>query len=128
MIVLRTGLEHGDAGRVSSRLANGAFVEETFNGWTPLMKASDLGHLAVMDLLIQSRANLDAQSGRKQRTALSFASSPSNNGEPILDAVRLLMAARADPTAADCEGLTPAGKAKNECRHELLAVVDVKQE
>ena len=107
--------------RSHSGLANGAFVEETFNGWTPLMKASDLGHLAVMDLLIQSRANLDAQSGRKQRTALSFASSPSNNGEPILDAVRLFMAARADPNAADAEGVTPAGKAMKEGRLEQLS-------
>ena len=90
------------------------------------MKASDLGHLAVMRLLIQSRANLDAKSGRKQRTALSFACSPSNNGDPILPAVRMLLKHGADCNAADVEGVKPVDKARKEARDDLLAVFDVK--
>ena len=91
------------------------------------MKAAESGHLAVMQLLIKQRANLEA-CNKKRRTALSLASVPSNHRETSVDAVRMLLQAGADRNAADLEGFTPAAKAMKDGRNELAAVFNVKQE
>ena len=91
------------------------------------MKAAESGHLAVMQLLIKQRANLEA-CNKKRRTALSSASVPSNHRGTSADAVRMLLQAGADRNAADLEGFTPAAKAMKDDRNELAAVFNVKQE
>ena len=100
-------------------------TSQKYQGWTPLMKAAQEGHLAIMHLLLYNSANLEA-TNRKGRTALSFAAAPSmNNTEkrstPV-EAIRLLLEFNADPNHKDNEGRTPEQKAAKENRQDAIQI------
>lgn len=67
----------GDAGEVRELLANGksGLVDSWEDGYTPLMMASKNGHLEVVQVLIDHRADINLRyAGRKVgRTALDMA-------------------------------------------------------
>jgi hypothetical protein len=71
------------------------------DGETPLMAASQGGHVEIVQWLLDQGAAIDHQS-HSGTTALSFASSKGR-----ASVVRLLLERAADPTIANAQGLTP---------------------
>lgn len=76
----------------------GADVNKT--GWTPLHYAATGGHLAIMDLLLEHHAYIDAESPNGTTPLMMAAQYGS------IDAVRLLLAAGADPRLKNQLGLS----------------------
>lgn len=77
---LWAAIENKDVGAVNTLLAQGKDPEERFEGWTPLMKASEEGAVEVMRMLLAKNVDYEA-SNKKGRTALSFAAAPSYNSK-----------------------------------------------
>ena len=122
---LWAAIELNDDANVQELLASGSDPEEKFEGWTPLMKASEGGGLEIMRMLLEKKVDIEA-SNRKGRTALSFAACPSHNGnvprETPVAALRLLLENGADSKHKDERGKTAKDYASNEKREEALAV------
>ncbi len=108
-------MNHAEAGSVrgvSRILASGWSVEGTGKyAFTPLMVAANAGQAAVVDLLLEKGANLEAAVSRngegktwykKGARSLHIAA-----GFARLDAFRALLQAGADVNACDAEGRTP---------------------
>lgn len=106
--------EEGDAARIRDILARTPAglpkpVDVKFQGWTPLMKASENGCIPAMHLLLGARASV-RETNKRGRTALSFAVAPStsNGGAPAQeDAYALLLRAGANPGHKDSRGTSP---------------------
>lgn len=97
-------------------IRKGANVNKT--GWTPLHYAATHGHLAVIDLLLENYAYIDAASPNGS-TPLMMAAS---YGTP--EAVKLLLQAGADPMLKNNLGLTAidfAHRANRSDSAELIA-------
>ena len=127
---LWAAVENNDEGRVQQLLAQGADAEERFEGWTPLMKASEDGAVQVMRLLLAKKVDIEA-SNKKGRTALSFAASPSFNSKLAIErdtpveALRLLLESGADAKRKDARGNTAKCFAsKQKGREDSLAVFE----
>ena len=123
---LWAAVETGDQPQVQHLLDIGAEVEEKFRGWSPLMKASEEGHVEILQALLKRGAKLEVRN-RKGRTALSFAAAPSKPRFSHPDAVRVLLEAGADPGVADRTGRTPRQWAlaeQPEMYVETMAVLD----
>ena len=103
---LWAAIERWDLKAVSGLLIAQADPEEKHQGWTPLMKASELGSPNIQKLLLDRAADLEAVN-KKGRSALSFAVAPSNNIVPCRESIRLLLERRADVFRKDLDGLTP---------------------
>ena len=112
-------------------LLGGADPEERHEGWTPLMKAAEEGAVEVMQMLLDKKVDLEAHN-RKERTALSFAAAPSNEGQgrdrirrstPV-DTLRLLLEHGADPKRKNFRGFTPKELAAREKREDGIAIFD----
>ena len=125
--MLWSAVERNDVETVEQLLENGTDVEEKFQGWTPLMIASQDGFVDIMRMLINKRADLEA-ANKNGRTALSFAAAPSMRGgwvrrDTPLEALRLLLTCRADPKReCDFRGKTAAQYAGDFKRHDALQV------
>lgn len=76
----------------------GADVNKT--GWTPLHYAATGGHLAIMELLLEHHAYIDAESPNGTTPLMMAAQYGS------IDAVKLLLAAGADPRLKNQLGLS----------------------
>lgn len=76
----------------------GADVNKT--GWTPLHYAATGGHLAIMELLLEHHAYIDAESPNGTTPLMMAAQYGS------IDAVKLLLAAGADPRLKNRLGLS----------------------
>ena len=87
--------EAGNYDEVRCRLGCGDAVDERFQGWTPLIEASESGSTEVIELLLAWGANMEARNHRG-RTALSFAACPSMGRRTSLDAVKFLLESGAD--------------------------------
>ena len=124
---LWAAVAQGDAAKVQELLAQGKDPEEVFEGWSPLMKASEEGNEEVMKMLLEKRVDVDV-ANRKGRTALSFAAAPSHrDGTPrptAVAAIRLLLQSGADATKKDKTGATAKDRAEREKRHDAKAVFE----
>lgn len=86
-------------------------------GWTPLHYAATGGHLAVMRLLLDSHAYIDAASPNGT-TPLMMAARYANK-----DAVQLLLDAGADPMLKNILGLTAIDFARQVHKEESVALI-----
>ncbi|CAI8029606.1 Protein VAPYRIN [Geodia barretti] len=77
-------------------------VHHILNGWTPLMRASFDGHVEIVRLLIEAKAQLNIQEKEDGATALHLAAQ-----EGKADVVRLLTEAGAQLDIQRTDGTTP---------------------
>ncbi|MES2950081.1 MAG: ankyrin repeat domain-containing protein [Pseudomonadota bacterium] len=96
-------------------IARGADVNKP--GWTPLHYAATGGHLAIMRLLLDNHAYIDAASPNGS-TPLMMAARYGTR-----DAVQLLADAGADPTVKNAVGLTAIDFALQVQRDDVVAVI-----
>lgn len=124
---LWAAVEKSDEPTVQELLATGSNPEEKYEGWTPLMKASEEGCVEIMRMLLDKKANIEA-TNKKGRTALSFAAAPSNDGSTRRDtpvaALRFLLENKADPKSRNVTGTTPKEAAIREKRDEAVAIFE----
>ena len=122
---LWAAVAQGDAAKVQELLAQGKDPAETFQGWSPLMKAAEEDNEDVIRLLLDNKVDVDA-TNRKGRTALSFAAAPSNDGSTprptAVEAMRLLLKSGADTGKKDVHGMTAKDRAIREKRADAVAV------
>ena len=123
--VIWSAVASGDIELVRQLLRASVDIECRYEGWTPLMKAAEMGHVIIIEALLERSADIDARN-RKGRTALSFAAAPSMDGTAkrpaALDALRLLLQRGADHTYQDVRGFTAEDHARVEKRDDALAV------
>ena len=124
---LWAAVERADTGAVQMLLQQGKDPEERYEGWTPLMKASEENATEALRMLIEKRCDIEAQN-RKGRTALSFAAAPSNDGTtrrptPV-GTLRLLLEQRANTKHKDQRGMTAKDCASREQRDDSLAIFE----
>ena len=124
---LWAAVEKSDVSLVRQLLAAGKDPEEKFEGWTPLMKASEEGSVQIVEMFLDKKVDVEA-SNKKGRTALSFAAAPSNNGSTPrstpTEVLRLLLRRGADTKRADRQGMTPKEHASRMKRQDALAIFD----
>lgn len=100
---LALAARNGDADRARELLAEGvsANAEESANGHRPLHQAAGAGHAAILDLLLDAGADLEARDGT-DRTALMRAAEAA-----AVDAGRRLLEAGAEVNAqSETDGMT----------------------
>ena len=88
----------GDLAMAQALIARDADVNKT--GWAPLHYAASRGHVAMIDLLLEYHAYIDAESPNGT-TPLMMAA-----GYGSVQATRVLLRAGADATVKNAEGLT----------------------
>merc|ERR1712060_952566 len=98
-------------------------VNASFKGWTPLMKAAEEGYCEIIIGLLGRRAHLEA-SNKNGRTALSFAAAPSMERHTCVDAVKLLLEARANVEHVDARGETARARALRDGQSSSVAAID----
>ena len=106
---------HGLLAECQGLIERGADVNKP--GWAPLHYAATNGHLAVMQLLIDESAYLDAESPNGS-TPLMMAA---HYGTP--SAVKLLLESGADPTLKNNLGLSAIDFAQQANRVESAAII-----
>ena len=106
---------HGLLAECQGLIERGADVNKP--GWAPLHYAATNGHLAVMQLLIEENAYLDAESPNGS-TPLMMAA---HYGTP--SAVKLLLESGADPTLKNNLGLSAIDFAHQANRLESAAII-----
>jgi len=121
--LLWKAVEEGDQVQVRTLLDDGRDPEEKFKGWTPLMKASEEGHVEIITMLVDIGVDLEAVNN-KGRTALSFAAAPSMKRPTKLGGLRLLLVRGADVAKRDDDGKTAEDRAQKEDRWEALRVFE----
>ena len=121
---LWTAAARGDVNTVEALLLNccNTDVEETFQGWTPLMKAAEEDRVPIVELLLQKSANIDAVN-HTGRTALSLAAAPSKKKPTASATMHILLKARASITVQDNTDLTPLQRARQEARADAVLIL-----
>ena len=112
---LMLAARHGLLAECQGLIERGADVNKS--GWAPLHYAATNGHLAVMQLLIEENAYLDAESPNGS-TPLMMAA---HYGTP--SAVKLLLESGADPTLKNNLGLSAIDFAHQANRVESAAII-----
>lgn len=120
---LWASVERGDEAAARQHLADGCDVEETYLGWTPLMKAAEEGHVEIMRLLLSKGVDLEA-ANKRGRTALSFAAAPSMKRPTPYAALRVLLEHNADMSRKDDAGLTAKQRAQKENRDQAVRIFE----
>ena len=116
-------VEKGDEDSVHDLLTIGAPVDETYMGWTPLMKAAEENHTIIALQLLAHRADLEAVNNTG-RTALSFAAAPSGDRPVARETLAFLMAWGADDRHRDDKSRTALEQARNENRTEATKIFE----
>jgi ankyrin repeat protein len=96
-------------------ITRGADVNKT--GWTPLHYAATTGQVAVIDLLLQNYAYIDAESPNGSTPLMMAAHYGSN------DSVQRLLSAGADPLLRNEKGLTAIDFANGASRPEAAKLI-----
>ena len=117
-------VEESNIGDVSRLIQSGHSVNCRYEGWTPLMKAAEIGHCEIMKILLEGRADLEA-TNNKGRTALSFAAAPSRGRQACVNAVSFLLDARANISHVDGRGETAKARAQRDCQLRSVVAIDV---
>jgi uncharacterized protein len=105
----------GQVGLVRKLIERDADVNKT--GWTPLHYAATNGHLAIIELLLENHAYIDAESPNGT-TPLMMAA---HYGSPA--AVKLLLEAGADPGLKNQLGLTAIDFAQRANRRDAAELI-----
>ena len=105
----------GDLDMVAALIKKDADVNKT--GWTPLHYAASKGHLAIMNLLLENHAYIDAESPNGT-TPLMMAAQYGTG-----PAVQLLLDAGADPLLKNQQGLTAIDFARRASRTESIDLI-----
>ena len=113
-------VENNKIDQVSKLINEGCNVNEKWNNWSPLMKAAEEGYLEILNLLIDSGANLSA-TNRHGRDALSFAAAPSRNRKTPTNTLRRLIQCGANLNHVDDTGMTAREWAIKEKRNDAVA-------
>ena len=98
-------------------------MEQTFKGWTPLMKAAEEGHCECLRALLEARARVDACNS-KGRRALSFAAAPSMGRQPCKLALEIMLSADCDLQYKCSRGETARERARRDGFQISVAVID----
>ncbi len=106
---------NGDLDLASQMIKKGADVNKT--GWTPLHYAATKGHLALISLLIENHAYIDAESPNGS-TPLMMASMYGT-----AEAVKLLLDEGADPLLKNQQGLTAIQFAQRVNRKDVADMI-----
>ena len=121
---LWAAVEIGDEAGVRRMLEEeGKDLEEKFQGWSPLMKAAEEGHVEICKLLLDKGADIEVQNS-KGRTALSFAAAPSMKRPTATECLKLLLERGADTSHKDEQQRTAKQRASREKRDDAIAVFD----
>ena len=123
MSPLWAATEKGDLDAVMQLLQTGYSTEQTYKGWTPLMKAAEEGHCEILKVLLEAKARVDATNS-KGRSALSFAAAPSMGRQACILALELMLNANADLKHEDVRGETARARAVRDGFHESVATID----
>jgi len=86
-------------------------------GWTPLHYAATNGHLAIMELLLENHAFIDAESPNGTTPLMMAAHYGS------IEAVKLLLEAGADPSMKNQLGLTAVDFARRADRQDVAELI-----
>ena len=113
-------VENNKIDQVSKLINKGCNVDEKWNNWSPLMKAAEEGYLEILNLLIDSGANLSA-TNRHGRDALSFAAAPSRNLKTPTNTLQRLIQCGANLNHVDDKGRTAREWAIREKRNDAIA-------
>ncbi len=105
----------GFTGIVQQLIDKDADVNKT--GWTPLHYAATNGHLAVMQLLLDNHAYIDAESPNGTTPLMMAAHYGS------VEAVKLLLEAGADPMLKNAQNLTAIDFAQSAKRQDVAEVI-----
>ena len=105
----------GQLETVAALIKRDADVNKT--GWTPLHYAASKGHLAIMNLLLENHAYIDAESPNGT-TPLMMAAQYGTG-----PAVQLLLDAGADPLLKNQQGLTAIDFARRVSRTESMDLI-----
>ena len=101
----------------------GKDIEEKYNGWSPLMKAAEEGHVLILQLLLEWNADLEV-TNENGRSALSFAAAPRQERSISVEALRILLEAGADFEKRDDRGQTAKARAQGEKRDAAIEVFE----
>ena len=120
---LWAAVERKDKTAVQRLLDEGVDIDESFQGWTPLMKAAEEGDADVMQMLLDNNANIDACNG-KGRSVLSFAAAPSRGRHTPIATLRLLLDNGANTELKDEKLKTAKDHAWIEKREDALSIFE----
>ena len=115
--LLWTAVVENDVEEVRRLLSIENDVEESYQGWTPLMAACERGYFSIALLLLDYGADIKAVNS-KGRCALSFAAAPSKDNQrqrqrvSQLEIIKLLASRGAQVDRRDANGKTPRDHAK----------------
>ena len=103
--LLWTSSRDGDIVCVAACLRNldVPHADDTHQGWTPLLKATENNHADVVGLFLDAQACVNA-STQHGRNAASVAVAPPNGRAPATEALPLLVQAGADLSAPSEKG------------------------
>ena len=114
-------VEKGDEDSVHDLLTSGSPVDETYKGWTPLMKAAEENHTIIALQLLAHGADLEAVNNTG-RTALSFAAAPSGDRPVARETLAFLMAWGANDGHRNHKSRTALEQARKENRTEAIGI------
>ena len=117
--LLWTAVVENDVEEVRRLLSIENDVEESYQGWTPLMAACERGYFSIALLLLDNGADTKAVNS-KGRCAVSFAAAPSKDNETQMqrvsqiDIIKLLAERGAPLNTKDKRNRTPQDQARAE--------------
>ena len=123
MTPLWAATRKNDLDTVMQLLQIGQNMDQTYKGWTPVMKAAEEGHCKILKVFLDARACINTTNSNG-RTALSFAAAPSMGRQACIPALELVLNANADLNQKDTRGETARDRAVRDGFHGSVATID----